>query len=84
MKAAPSARSGRDEQTSGAVPSVELPAPPRKKQFGTQLFPDTIARLEWAKARGHRITDVVDAAINDYLDRADVPRPGKDGTIREN
>ena len=46
-----------------------------KRPFSTQLRPSTVERLEWIKAQGYSVTDVVDAALNVYLDSAGVPAP---------
>lgn len=45
-----------------------------KRPFSTQLRPSTVERLEWMKARGYSVTEVVDAALNAYLDSAGVPQ----------
>lgn len=46
-----------------------------KTPFATQLYPETVARLDWIKARGYLITETVDDAINAYLDQAGIPKP---------
>ena len=63
--------------------TIQLPkkAEAKKQQFGTQLYGATIARLDYIKRHGHAITDVTDSAINDYLDRAGVPRPDNNGNM---
>jgi hypothetical protein len=45
-----------------------------KRPFSTQLRPSTVERLEWMKRRGYSVTEVVDAALNAYLDSAGVPQ----------
>lgn len=55
---------------------VELPIKPKKKYVNTQLRLDTITRLDWVRRhRGAQVTDIVDSAVNDFLDRAGIPRP---------
>lgn len=46
-----------------------------KRPFSTQLRPSTIERLDWMKGQGYSVTDVVDAALNAYLDSAGAPKP---------
>jgi len=65
-------------------PSQLTPAPasvpglqPRKKTtkvpFNTYVQRSTHQRIEWLKARGYAVTDIVDIALNQFLDRQDVP-----------
>ncbi len=67
--------------TAAAAPQQPLQLKARKRTakrpFATQLRPETIARLDWIKAQGYALTDTVDDAINDYLDRAGVPHLGE-------
>ncbi|MFC9898549.1 hypothetical protein ACFVMC_33070 [Nocardia sp. NPDC127579] len=66
-------------------PTVQLPLKraKRKVPIATQIRRETEARVEWAQARGAALTDLVDAALNAYLDAAGVPQPGPDGTVSE-
>ncbi|MFB1299309.1 hypothetical protein ACAG24_027770 [Mycobacterium sp. pW049] len=51
--------------------------PLRKKQqkvpLNTYVRPGTQQRIEVLKDRGYAVTDIVDAALNEFLDRAGVP-----------
>jgi len=66
-----------DRTTAAKSVAERAPLAPRKREakrpFSTQLRPNTIERLEWMKAQGYSLTDVVDAAVNAYLDDAGVP-----------
>lgn len=64
-------------ETPTAAPAVKLPTKkkPAKRPFATQLHPGTLARLDWIMRHGYVLTDTVDAAVNDYLDQAGIPRP---------
>ncbi|WP_280393463.1 hypothetical protein [Nocardia wallacei] len=65
-------------------PTVTLPVKkrPAKRPFATQIRPSTAARLEWARRQhGAALTDVVDDAINAYLDAAGIPPADEHGNV---
>lgn len=73
--------SGRESAAEGVPESGEgrpvgLPLRKRlpKVPLNTYVRPGTQQRLEALKDRGYAVTDIVDAALNEFLDRAGVPR----------
>jgi hypothetical protein len=46
---------------------------PQKVPLNTYVRPSTQQRVEVLKNRGYAVTDIVDAALNEFLDRAGVP-----------
>lgn len=52
--------------------------PLRKRQqkvpLNTYVRPGTQQRIEVLKDRGYAVTDIVDAALNEFLDRTGVPQ----------
>ena len=46
----------------------------QKVPLNTYVLPVTQQRMEWLKSRGYAVTDIVDAALNEFLDRAGAPR----------
>lgn len=58
------------------VPLVGLPLRKRlqKVPLNTYVRPATQQRMETLKDRGYAVTDIVDAALSEFLDRAGVPR----------
>ncbi|MFC9363689.1 hypothetical protein ACFTZB_44910, partial [Rhodococcus sp. NPDC057014] len=83
-----------DARTSGgpvaAAPTEELTSKlesrrgPVKVQLNTWVLASTEARLKWlVKNRGFTVTSVVDVALQELLDRYDVPVADPDGRIGE-
>jgi hypothetical protein len=63
----------------GGVPDAAGSALPlRKRQqkvpLNTYVRPGTQQRIEVLKDRGYAVTDIVDVALNEFLDRAGVPQ----------
>ncbi|WP_037196666.1 MULTISPECIES: hypothetical protein [Rhodococcus] len=57
---------------------------PVKVQLNTWVLASTEARLKWLAAnRRFTVTSVVDVALQELLDRYDVPPADPDGQIRE-
>ncbi|SEB33613.1 hypothetical protein [Rhodococcus koreensis] len=57
---------------------------PVKVQLNTWVLASTEARLKWlVKDRGFTVTSVVDVALQELLDRYDVPPADPDGRIGE-
>ncbi|MGW5153572.1 hypothetical protein [Rhodococcus koreensis] len=57
---------------------------PVKVQLNTWVLASTEARLKWlVKNRGFTVTSVVDVALQELLDRYDVPAADSDGRIGE-
>jgi hypothetical protein len=61
---------------SAPEPIVGLPLRKRvqKVPLNTYIRPSTQHRLEALKSAGYTVTDIVDQALDEYLDRAGVPR----------
>ena len=61
-----------------AAAEVGSALPLRKRQqkvpLNTYVRPGTQQRIEVLKDRGYAVTDIVDAALNEFLDRAGVPQ----------
>ncbi|MCP9276576.1 MULTISPECIES: hypothetical protein [Mycolicibacterium] len=70
--------SARDVGRDGATAAGSGALPLRKKQqkvpLNTYVRPGTQQRIEVLKDRGYAVTDIVDAALNEFLDRAGVPQ----------
>lgn len=66
---------GRDSaaaaDSGGALP---LRKRQQKVPLNTYVRPGTQQRIEVLKGRGYAVTDIVDAALNEFLDRASVPQ----------
>ena len=68
------------EAIDGGAPAAEVAStlPLRKRQqkvpLNTYVRPGTQQRVEVLKDRGYAVTDIVDAALNEFLDRAGVPQ----------
>jgi len=65
-----------DGRAAAAGSSGGLPLRKRQQKvpLNTYVRPGTQQRLEVLKDRGYAVTDIVDAALNEFLDRADVPQ----------
>lgn len=76
-------------QPAAGAPVAEAPPPPpagsklqaRKRNtkvpFNTYLPPLTQQRVEWLRAHGgYTVTDIVDAALTEFLDKMKVPADG--------
>ena len=64
-------------KTSPGAPTMKLRERKRSQKvpLNTYVNPATQQRIEWLRAQGnYAVTDVVDAALNEFLDRAGVPR----------
>ena len=84
-----------DARVSGGSPEVEPSIAaltsklesrrgPVKVQLNTWVLASTEARLKWlVKDRGFTVTSVVDVALQELLDRYDVPAADPDGRIGE-
>jgi hypothetical protein len=62
-----------------AAPGTKLQARKRntKVPFNTYLPPLTQQRVEWLRAHGgYTVTDIVDAALTEFLDKMKVPEDG--------
>nr|WP_230990346.1 MULTISPECIES: hypothetical protein [Rhodococcus] len=80
--------SGRDPDTepstAGLTSKLESRKGPVKVQLNTWVLASTEARLKWLAAnRRFTVTSVVDVALQELLDRYDVPPADPDGQIRE-
>lgn len=64
--------------STAACPTLPVALPLRKRQqkvpLNTYVRPGTQQRVEVLKDRGYAVTDIVDAALNEFLDRAGVPQ----------
>ena len=63
----------------GGMPGAAGNALPLRKRhqkvpLNTYVRPGTQQRVEVLKDRGYAVTDIVDAALNEFLDRAGVPQ----------
>ena len=72
-------RAARPGHLDGGAPDAAGSALPlRKRQqkvpLNTYVRPGTQQRVEVLKDRGYAVTDIVDAALNEFLDRAGVPQ----------
>ncbi|MGV9870919.1 hypothetical protein [Rhodococcus koreensis] len=79
-----------DSRTSGAASTeglssrLESRRGPVKVQLNTWVLASTEARLKWlVKDRQFTVTSVVDVALQELLDRYDVPAADPDGRIGE-
>lgn len=63
------------EASSGGA-ALGLPVRKRlqKVPLNTYVRPATQQRMEVLKDRGYAVTDIVDTALNEFLDRAGVPQ----------
>ena len=70
--------SAGDALDGGAADAGSSALPLRKRQqkvpLNTYVRPGTQQRVEVLKDRGYAVTDIVDAALNEFLDRAGVPQ----------
>ena len=70
--------SAGDALDGGAPDAAGNALPLRKRQqkvpLNTYVRPGTQQRVEVLKDRGDAVTDIVDAALNEFLDRAGVPQ----------
>jgi hypothetical protein len=75
----------RESAPSKKNPSPEAPAAPpfnlqprsrpQKMPLNTYVHIGTYRRIEWLRTQGdYAVTDLVDGAINEFLDRAGVPK----------
>jgi len=70
--------------TVGLTSKLEPRKGPVKVQLNTWVLASTEARLKWLVAnRQFTVTSVVDVALQELLDRYDVPPADTDGRIRE-
>ncbi|WP_257890338.1 hypothetical protein [Rhodococcus sp. USK10] len=70
--------------TEGLTSKLEPRRGPVKVQLNTWVLASTEARLKWlVKNRGFTVTSVVDVALQELLDRYDVPVADPDGRIGE-
>ncbi|MFC9355141.1 hypothetical protein ACFTZB_00960 [Rhodococcus sp. NPDC057014] len=70
--------------TDALTSKLESRRGPVKVQLNTWVLASTEARLKWlVKNRGFTVTSVVDVALQELLDRYDVPAADPDGRIRE-
>ena len=68
----------------GLTSKLESRRGPVKVQLNTWVLASTEARLKWlVKNRGFTVTSVVDVALQELLDRYDVPPADPDGRIEE-
>ena len=57
-----------------AVAKLQARKRQRKMPLNTYVSPETQHRLEWFRTRGgYTVTDVVEIALNEFLDNAGVP-----------
>jgi hypothetical protein len=66
----------RGEAAAGGSGDVGLPLRKRQQKvpLNTYVRPATQQRMEVLKNRGYAVTDIVDMALNEFLDHAGVPR----------
>lgn len=64
------------EASSGGAAALGLPVRKRlqKVPLNTYVRPATQQRIEVLKDRGYAVTDIVDTALSEFLDRAGVPQ----------
>jgi hypothetical protein len=73
-----------DQSTVGLTSKLESRKGPVKVQLNTWVLASTEARLKWLVAnREFTVTSVVDVALQELLDRYDVPSADPDGRIRD-
>ncbi|MDI1289514.1 MAG: hypothetical protein PSX37_06135 [bacterium] len=62
------------EGSSGAGLGLPVRRRLQKVPLNTYVRPATQQRMEALKDRGYAVTDIVDTALSEFLDRAGVPR----------
>jgi hypothetical protein len=71
-----------------AIPPPPAAAPPKleprrrtpKVPFNTYVHPSTQRRVEWFRVQGgYTVTDIVEAALNEFLDKEGAPKIGDSG-----
>ncbi|MGW5151840.1 hypothetical protein [Rhodococcus koreensis] len=73
-----------EPSVAGLSSKLESRRGPVKVQLNTWVLASTEARLKWLTAnRQFTVTSVVDVALQELLDRYDVPAADPDGRIRE-
>lgn len=65
---------GMPESGEGLQVGLPLRKRLQKVPLNTYVRAATQQRVEVLKDRGYAVTDIVDAALNEFLDRAGVPR----------
>ncbi|MGW5153702.1 hypothetical protein [Rhodococcus koreensis] len=73
-----------EPSVAGLTSKLEPRRGPVKVQLNTWVLASTEARLKWlVKDRQFTVTSVVDVALQELLDRYDVPAADPDGRIGE-
>lgn len=57
----------------GTVGGLQQRKKLQKVPLNTYVRPATQQRMDWLKTRGYAVTDIVDAALTEFLDRAGAP-----------
>lgn len=69
---------GAPDSGASEAPAVITKLMPRKRPakvpFNTYVQGGTQRRIEWLKGQGYAVTDIVDLALNEFLDRAGAPK----------
>jgi hypothetical protein len=71
-------------QTSAVTTSLEPKRGPAKEPLNTRILVNTSKRLNWFTSKnGYAVTQVVDVALQEFLDRNNVPDVDENGDITE-
>ncbi|GAB5901780.1 hypothetical protein OKHIL_75910 [Mycolicibacterium mageritense] len=65
--------SPQEASSGGATLGLPVRKRLQKVPLNTYVRPATQQRVEVLKGRGYAVTDIVDTALNEFLDRAGVP-----------
>lgn len=80
----PAAAPATPRQTSPATTSLEPKRGPAKEPLNTRILVNTSKRLNWFTSKnGYAVTQVVDVALQEFLDRNNVPDVDANGDITE-
>ena len=81
---APAAAPATPRQTSAVTTSLEPKRGPAKEPLNTRILVNTSKRLNWFTSKnGYAVTQVVDVALQEFLDRNNVPDVDANGDITE-
>ncbi|WP_415394398.1 hypothetical protein ACMTN4_01170 (plasmid) [Rhodococcus globerulus] len=80
----PAAAPATARQTSAVTTSLEPKRGPAKEPLNTRILVNTSKRLNWFTSKnGYAVTQVVDVALQEFLDRNNVPDVDANGDITE-
>lgn len=81
---APAAAPVTPRQPSAVTTSLEPKRGPAKEPLNTRILVNTSKRLNWFTSKnGYAVTQVVDVALQEFLDRNNVPDVDANGDITE-